>query len=139
MYLQNKITSKGSLMDNPFQNLDYKRWFNMIAVASFLIFSICLGGIVGIYTPNDLLLIKNIMSISIGLFFISVGEISCKKIVPNDEIGEIHHVNPLTGESWGKMSNVKISRGKKEIRIWTAPGIIFYLIGLGFLFSSILK
>lgn len=126
-------------MDNPFQNLDYKRWFNMIAVASFLIFSLCLGGIVGVYTPNDIPLIKIILSISAGLFFISVGEIACKKIVIDEQIGDIHQINPLTGESWGHIPNVKISRGKKEIRTWTVPGIIFYLIGLVILFLSISK
>ncbi|RYA23921.1 hypothetical protein CRU96_05800 [Malaciobacter halophilus] len=116
-------------MDNPFENLDYKRWFNMIAVASFLVFFVSLTCALGIYEIQDVAFAKQMMSYSSALFFISVGEIANHQITKTYEQGELHQINPLTGESWGHIPNVK-KAVKKEIRKWHTPGVVLYLIGL---------
>ncbi|PZP12304.1 MAG: hypothetical protein DI602_09760 [Aliarcobacter butzleri] len=126
-------------MDNPFTNLNFTKWYNMVATISFSVFILCVGALIGLYTPNDLEFTKTIMFFSLGALFISIGEISCRKTIPNEEIGDLHQIDPFTGESLGYISNIQRTNGEKEIRTWTVPGIIFYLIGFGFLFSSILE
>ncbi|RXK03811.1 hypothetical protein CRV02_01040 [Arcobacter sp. CECT 8989] len=120
-------------MDNPFTNLDFKRWYNMLIVSSFIVFVTCLGGVIGIYTPNDMEFLKTILIASIGFFFIGMGESSTRFMINDYEIGEYHQINPLTGESWGHIPNVKIPKGKKEIRKIKLSSIAFYLLGITFL------
>lgn len=117
-------------MDNPFANLNFTKWYNMVATISFSVFILCVGALIGLYTPNDLEFTKTIMFFSLGALFISIGEISCRKTIPNEEIGDLHQIDPFTGESLGYISNIQRTNGEKEIRECSLASIILYLLGL---------
>jgi|GEM_PF-4204632 len=125
-------------MDNPFPNIDYKRWFNMLASISAISFIICLSGLVGLYTPNDLEFIKTICLLSLGILLISIGEIACRKQVDDIETGHTEYRDLMTGETWAKTPEHTIYKGKKEIRALTLPGFIFYLLGICIIIWAIL-
>ena len=114
-------------------NLDKKRWWNMLIITSF-IFAILFGAkVITIINPQAGFLI------SLGFLFVAIGEGANHKKVTDYHVGKIVYYNPFSEEIQGKSPTLKIPKGYTYKRKPIFIGILFDVIGIALIFIGLFK
>jgi len=114
-------------------NLDKKRWWNMLIITSF-IFAILFGAkVITIINPQAGFLI------SLGLLFVGIGEGANHKKITDYKIGKIVYYDPFSQEEYGKTPTLKIPKGYTYKREPIFIGILFDVIGIALIIIGLFK
>ncbi len=115
------------------ENLDKKRWWNMIIIVGF-IFAILFGAkIITIIDPQAGFLI------SVGLLFVGIGEGANHKKVIEYKIGKQIFYNPFSKTIEGESPTIKIPKGYIYKREPIFIGLLFDFIGVALIIIGLVK
>jgi len=115
------------------ENLDKKRWWNMIIIVGF-VFAILFGAkIITIIDPQAGFLL------SIGLLFIGIGEGANHQKVTDYTTGKMVYFNPFSKTIKGETPTMKIPKGYIYKRKPIFIGILFDFIGIALIAIGLYK
>lgn len=111
-------------MDNPFKNLDFTRWYNVMLVFGFLLLMAFGTETFTVIDPQAG------AAFSFAMVLVGIGEGANRHKVDDYEYGYTANFDKFTGKFISRIPIIERRlKGKKEVRIWTTAGKVFYLLG----------
>ena len=115
------------------ENLDTKRWWNMLIITSFILMVLFGSKVITIVDPQAGFLF------SLGILLFAIGESANHEKIQTYKKGHISYFDPFTGEEVGRGPLANFPDGYKYIRKPIFIGLVLDFVGLVFFIVGIIK